>query len=98
MSWMVVNNGTGGGESEQFHKQVTLAAASWSSNRQSVTVSGVTANSVIYYQPAYDSGSDFDSCGIEGVAQSTNTITFQCSEVPTSAIIVDILFSEPTEV
>ena len=77
-----------------FMRKVTLTAASWNSStkQQSVTVTGVLADTTaqcIYPAPvdtSYDSA--WNSCGVLCVAQTTNSLTFQCSEVPTSAIEV----------
>lgn len=77
-----------------FMRKVTLPVASWNSStkQQSVTVSGILADTTkqcIYPAPvdtSYDSA--WNSCGVLCVAQAANSLTFQCSEVPTSAIEV----------
>jgi hypothetical protein len=77
-----------------FMRKVTLPAASWNSTtkQQSVTVTGLLADTTkqcIYPAPvdtSYDSA--WNSCGVLCVAQAANSLTFQCSEVPTSAIEV----------
>lgn len=77
-----------------FMRKVTLTTAGWNSTtkQQSVTVSGVLADTTkqcIYPAPvdtSYDSA--WNSCGVLCVAQTANSLTFQCSEVPTSAIEV----------
>lgn len=77
-----------------FMRKVTLTTAGWNSTtkQQSVTVSGVLADTTkqcIYPAPvdtSYDSA--WNSCGVLCVAQAANSLTFQCSEVPTSAIEV----------
>lgn len=75
-------------------RKVTLTASGWNSStkQQSVTVSGILADTTkqcIYPAPvdtSYDSA--WNSCGVLCVAQAANSLTFQCSEVPTSAIEV----------
>ena len=75
-------------------RKVTLTASGWNSStkQQSVTVSGILADTTkqcIYPAPvdtSYDSA--WNSCGVLCVAQAANSLTFQCSEVPTSAIDV----------
>ena len=75
-------------------RKVTLTTAGWDSTtkQQSVTVSGILADTTkqcIYPAPvdtSYDSA--WNSCGVLCVAQAANSLTFQCSEVPTSAIEV----------
>lgn len=77
-----------------FMRKVTLTVAGWNSGtkQQSVTVTGVLADTTkqcIYPAPvdtSYDSA--WNSCGVLCVAQAANSLTFQCSEVPTSAIEV----------
>ena len=77
-----------------FMRKVTLTTAGWNSStkQQSVTVSGILADTTkqcIYPAPvdtSYDSA--WNSCGVLCVAQAANSLTFQCSEVPTSAIEV----------
>lgn len=80
--------------SEAKMRKVTLPVASWNSStkQQSVTVSGILADTTkqcIYPAPvdtSYDSA--WNSCGVLCVAQAANSLTFQCSEIPTSAIEV----------
>lgn len=77
-----------------FMRKVTLTTAGWNSStkQQSVTVPGVLADTTkqcIYPAPvdtSYDSA--WNSCGVLCVAQAANSLTFQCSEIPTSAIEV----------
>ena len=77
-----------------FMRKVTLTVAGWNSGtkQQSVTVTGILADTTkqcIYPAPvdtSYDSA--WNSCGVLCVAQAANSLTFQCSEVPTSAIEV----------
>ena len=75
-------------------RKVTLTVAGWNSStkQQTVTVTGVLADATaqcIYPAPV-DTSSDsaWNSCGVLCVAQAANSLTFQCSEVPTSAIEV----------
>ena len=75
-------------------RKVTLTTAGWNSStkQQSVTVTGVLADATkqcIYPAPvdtSYDSA--WNSCGVLCVAQAANSLTFQCSEIPTSNIEV----------
>ena len=77
-----------------FMRKVTLTVARWNSStkQQTVTVTGVLADTTkqcIYLAPvdtSYDSA--WNSCGVLCVAQAANSLTFQCSEIPTSAIEV----------
>ena len=75
-------------------RKVTLTTSGWNSStkQQTVAVSGILADTTkqcIYPAPvdtSYDSA--WNSCGVLCVAQAANSLTFQCSEIPTSAIEV----------
>ena len=75
-------------------RQITLTAAAWNSStkRQTITCSGVLADAAaqeIHVAPAdasYDSA--WNSCGVLCVAQSANSLTFQCDTIPTGDITV----------
>lgn len=69
----------------------SLTVAGWSSNTQTKTVSGVTANSILVISPAPASISAYGASGIYASAQGTNSITFKCETVPESAITANIL-------
>lgn len=75
-------------------RKVMLTTAGWNANtkQQTVTVSGVLADATkqaIHVTPvdlSYESA--WNKCGVLCVAQAANSLTFQCAEVPTSAIEV----------
>ena len=69
----------------------TLAVADWSSNTQTVSVTGVTADSVVFVSPAPASASDYASAGILCTAQAAGTLTFTCDTVPSNAITVNVV-------
>ena len=69
----------------------TLAANSWSSKTQQVTVSGVTTNSILVISAAPASYSLWTSCGVYASAQAANKITFTCTETPSAAITANVL-------
>lgn len=69
----------------------TLAVADWSSNTQTVTVSGVKADSVVFVSPAPASASDYVSAGIFCTAQAADSLTFTCTTTPTNAITVNVI-------
>lgn len=70
---------------------VSLPVASWSSNSQTVTVSGVTTTNTIVVSPAPASFGDYSSSVVHCTAQGNNSLTFTCSEVPASALTVNVL-------
>lgn len=69
----------------------TLAVADWSSNTQTVTVSGVTATNTVFVSPAPASASDYAAAGIICTAQGTDSLTFTCTTTPTNAITVNVV-------
>lgn len=79
------------GAAVKTNKTATLAVADWSSNTQTVTVSGVTATNTIFVAPAPTSASDYSSAEILCTAQAANSLTFTCVTVPSNAISVNIV-------
>lgn len=75
-------------------RKVTLTVAGWNSStkQQTVACTGILADATkqeIFPNPvdtSYDSA--WDTCGIKCVAQGANSLTFQCSEIPTVAVDV----------
>lgn len=71
---------------------VTLAAASWSGNTQTVSVTGVTAANNVVVSP---SGRDSTEAWADGevlcTSQGSNTLTFTCTTVPTADITVSVV-------
>lgn len=71
---------------------VTLAAADWSANAQTVTVNGITSSSFIWVSPATASASAYADAGILCTAQATDSLTFTCDNTPSTDITVTIVF------
>ena len=69
----------------------TLAVNDWSSNTQTVNVTGVTANNNVIVAPAPASQADYSAAGILCTAQGAGTLTFTCTSTPSSAITVNVL-------
>lgn len=75
-------------------RKVTLTVAGWNSStkQQTVACAGVLADITkqeLHPNPvdtSYDSA--WNTCGIQAVAQGANSVTFQCSEIPTTAVEV----------
>lgn len=78
-------------------RKVTLTVAGWNSstNQQTVSVSGVLADrtkQAIHLTPIDTSlESVWNTCGIQAVAQEANSLTFQCTQIPTAAVNVDVV-------
>lgn len=75
------------------HKTVTasLTAAGWSSNSQTVTVTGVTASNTVIVSPAPADMSKYIEAEIVCTAQAANTLTFTAVTVPTSAVSINVV-------
>ena len=69
----------------------TLAVADWSSNTQTVNVTGVTASNIVFVSPAPASAADYAAAGIVCTAQGSGTLTFTCITVPSNAITVNVV-------
>lgn len=73
-------------------RKVTLTVAGWNSStkQQTVACAGILADITkqeLHPTPvdtSYDSA--WNTCGIQAVAQGANSVTFQCSEIPTTAV------------
>lgn len=72
-------------------KTGTLVVASWSSNSQSLTIEGITASNNVIVSPTTASETNWNLFGVSCNAQATNSLTFICKTVPTSAIDVQII-------
>lgn len=73
---------------------VTLTSSGWSSNTQTVTVSGVVASEtaqLITPTPAIASQSAYYEAGIMCTNQAANSLTFTCQTVPTSNLTVYVV-------
>lgn len=68
-----------------------LTVAGWSSNTQTVTVTGVTATNTVFVSPAPESAADYAAAGIVCTAQAVDSLTFTCTTVPTNAITVNVV-------
>lgn len=71
--------------------QVTLPAAGWQNNSQMVTVSGVTADSVVVVSPAPESFEIYNEAECRATAQGAGTITFFCGSTPSGALTVNVM-------
>lgn len=80
-----------GAEAKHSTLTVTLAAASWSSNAQTVTASGVTASNTVLVSPDPDSQEAWGKAGIVCTAQAAGKLTFTCKTAPTAALNVNIV-------
>ena len=79
-------------------RTATLTTSGWSGNSQTVTVSGVVANSsaqLIYVSPANKvSATAWGEAGVFCAAQAANALTFVCDSTPSANISVNISIQE----
>lgn len=76
---------------------ITLPASGWSSNTQTVTVSGVSADEtaqLIQPMPAMASQSAYYGAGVLCSGQAENSLTFTCQTVPTADLTVYVVMQE----
>lgn len=80
---------------------ITLTASGWSSNTQTVTVSGVSADEtaqLIQPMPAIASQAAYMAAGIYCSGQASNSLTFTCQTAPTGNITVYVVMQEVSAV
>lgn len=70
---------------------VTLAAANWSSNTQTVNVAGVTASNAVIVSAAPASYLSYGEFGVYCSAQGAGTLTFTCDSTPDVNLTVNVL-------
>lgn len=81
-------------------RTITLTAAGWSNNTQTVTVSGVSADETlqeIKIMPAMASMTAYRDAGVQCDAQAANSLTFVCEEAPTANLTVFVTITETEE-
>lgn len=72
----------------------SLSASGWSSNQQTVSVSGVTASNTVIVTAAPASYEHYNECAVRCSAQGAGTLTFTCTDKPTSALTANVLILE----
>ena len=70
---------------------VTLSASNWSSNTQTVNISGVTASNTIIVGYHPDSYEEYSEAAIRCMEQSNGTLTFFCDSTPSADISANIV-------
>ena len=69
----------------------TLRTTGWSSNSQTVSVSGVTANDIIICAPATASEDAWVKAGVKCSAQAAGKLTFTCKSTPSASLTANIV-------
>ena len=75
----------------KVNSTITLTSAGWSSNTQTVNVTGMTADGVVMVSPDPTDQSAYTSAGILCTAQAAGTLTFTCDTVPSADIDVNVV-------
>lgn len=74
-----------------------LTVANWTLNaytnkyEQTVNVTGVTIDSVVYVSPIPTDANEYAECNTMGIGQSAGTLTFQCDVVPSNDLTVNVV-------
>lgn len=69
----------------------TVSLSGWSSNAVTVSVPGVTADSIVIVTPHPDSFVVWSESMVRATAQGAGTLTFQCEEPPSIIIKANVL-------
>lgn len=69
---------------------VSLPAAGWSENQQTITANGVTADNTVVISPAPSSYDAYAESMIRCTDQGENSLTFMCKDVPADDITVNV--------
>lgn len=69
----------------------SLPASGWSNNQQTVSVSGVTSTNTVIVTAAPASYARYNECAVRCSAQGNGTLTFACTDKPTSNLTANVL-------
>lgn len=75
----------------KVNSTITLTAAGWSSNTQTVNVTGMTATGVVMVSPDPTDQADYTAAGILCTAQAAGSLEFTCTNTPTNDIDVVVV-------
>ncbi len=68
----------------------SLTVAGWSSKKQTISVTSVSASNCVIVAPAPDSLEAYVAAGVRCTAQASGRLTFTCQSVPTAALTVNV--------
>lgn len=89
-----VQSGVAGKQDDFTVVSVSLPASGWSSNQQTVAVSGVTASTeivVVSYSPG--SYQAYTEAGVRATAQGAGSLTFACDEAPSADLVAEVMYA-----
>lgn len=72
-------------------KTTATLTTTWSSNQQTVSVSGVTTSNTVIVTPAPASYDAYCEAGIYCSAQAAGTLTFKCDTAPNASLTVNVV-------
>lgn len=87
----LIKSGTEFINSKKKAVTVTLPAAGWAENGQSVNVGGVTAGNTILVGYSPDSFESYSDAGIRCTEQGAGTLTFVCESTPDADVNVNVV-------
>lgn len=70
---------------------ITLSASEWGSNSQTILVSGVNTNSIVFITPAPESQDEYIVACISCIDQSNGSLTFTCEYTPVNDLQVNLV-------
>ena len=70
---------------------VTLSASGWTNLTQTVSVPGVTSSNTVIVTPAPSSHAVYGEAGVYCSGQSSESLTFTYTSVPTAALTVNVI-------
>ena len=70
---------------------ITIATSDWSNNTCTKTATGVTASNTVIVSPASASFEAYGEAQVRATAQGANQITFTCTDVPSSAVVANVV-------
>ena len=73
-----------------FSSVVTLKSGSWASNKQTVNVAGVKANSIVVVSAAPENHAAYCDSGVYCNAQAAGTLSFVCDNAPATDLLVNV--------
>lgn len=82
----------GGGSSRPLVSIVTIEASDWSNQQATVSLSGVTENSIITLQPTHDDYDAYFYNRLHVITNGSGTITIGCGAAPTNDISVKVVY------
>lgn len=87
-TWELVS---GGGGASVSTATCTLTVAGWSNNTQSASVTGVTSTNTVAICPAPEGLLAYEASKIILVGQGNGSLAFNCTTVPETAIVINVM-------